>query len=167
WRSQQGGQIDKYIVVDIRLRRGSAGCPLINDGGQVVGFNTFGPRRKVLTIPAATVNAVVDQFQQRGKITRGYLGLGMQMIPLPENVRSQHSLTNENGIMVISVEPDSAADRAGMTIGDVMVAFNDENLASLRQIQTLLGPQSVGNEIAIKLLRGGELQTMTVTVGER
>ncbi|MEL6940809.1 MAG: S1C family serine protease [Cyanobacteria bacterium J06598_1] len=167
WRSQSGGHVDQYIEVDLRIRRGSAGCPLINHSGQVVGFNTFGPRRKVLTIPAATVTAVVDQLQQRGKISKGYLGLGMQAIPLPENVRSQHNLTNEVGIMVISVEPNSAADTAGMVIGDVMVALGNETLENLRQVQTFLGPQSVGQPLSITLLRGGQLQTVTVTVGER
>ena len=167
WRSQSGGQIDQYIAIDINIRRDSAGCPLVNHSGQIVGFNTFGPQRRVLTIPAATVNQVVEQLQQRGKITKGYLGLGMQAIPLPENVRQQHGLSNEVGIMVVSVEPESAADQAGMTIGDVMIAFGDEKLESLRQVQTYLGPQSVGQALPIKLLRGGQLQTVTVTVGER
>lgn len=167
WRSQSGGQIDQYIAVDINIGRGSAGCPLVSHSGQVVGFNTFGPQRRVLTIPAATVNQVVDQLQQRGRITRGYLGLGMQAIPLPDNVRQQHNLHGEVGIMVISVEPESAADQAGMTIGDVMIAFNDKNLESLKQVQTHLGPQSVGQSLAVTLLRGGQLQTMTLTVGER
>ncbi len=175
WQSQSGGQIAQYIEVDLHLRRGSAGCPLINHSGQVVGFNTFGPRRKVLTIPAATVTGVVDQLQQRGRVSKGYLGLGMQAIALPENVRSslrgaspsQHDLNNEIGIMVVSVEPDSAADIAGMAIGDVMISFNDEKLESLRQVQTLLGPQSIGQPLNIKLLRGGQPQTVTVTVGER
>ncbi len=167
WRSQSGGQIDQYVEVDLRLRRGSAGCPLISHSGQVVGFNTFGGRRQVLTIPAATVNAVVDQLQQRGKVTKGYLGLGMQAIPLPENVQQQHSLANQVGIMVVSVEPNSGADQAGMAIGDVMLAFYDEPLESLRQVQAQLGSQSVGRALSIRLLRGGALQTVVVTVGER
>jgi len=167
WRSQSGGQIDQYIAIDINLQRGSAGCPLVNHSGQVVGFNTFGPQRQVLTIPAATVNRIVDQLQQRGSITRGYLGLGMQAIALPDNIRQQHSLNNEVGIIVISVEPESAADQAGMTIGDVMIAFDEERSESLRQVQTYLGPQSVGQPLNIKLLRGGPLQTAKVVVGER
>lgn len=167
WRSQRGGQIDRYIVVSLDLYRGSAGCPLINAGGQTVGFNTFGPRRKVLTIPASTINAAVEQLQQRGKISRGYLGLGMQVIPLPQNVQAQHDIDQQVGIMVVSVEPSSAADGAGMALGDVMIAFDDEALESLRQVQALLGPQSVGRSLEIKLLRGGELRTMTVVVGDR
>jgi S1-C subfamily serine protease len=167
WRSQLGGQIDQYIEVSLSLRRGSAGCPLINAGGQVVGFNTFGPRRSVLTIPAATINPIVEQLQQRGNLSRGYLGLGMQAVPLAENIQQQHSLSNQSGIMVISVAPDSAAERAGMLLGDVMVAINDTPLEQLPQIQALLGPQSVGQALSLQLLRGGQLQTVTLTVGER
>ncbi|MEM0981476.1 MAG: S1C family serine protease [Cyanobacteria bacterium P01_H01_bin.58] len=167
WRSQSGGQLGQYIEVNLNLYRGSAGCPLINASGQVVGFNTFGPRRKVLAIPATTINQVVEQLQQRGKIARGYLGLGMQAVPLPEPTRQQHDLSNEAGIIVISVEAGSAADQAGILLGDVMVAIADSPLESLQQIQALLGPQSVGQSLAIKLLRGGQVHTVTVTVGER
>ena len=167
WRSQRGGQIDRYIVVDLNLYRGSAGCPLINAGGQVVGFNTFGPRRRVLTIPATNVTAAVTQLQQRGKISQGYLGLGMQMISLPENVQQQHELTQPSGILVVSVETGSAADTAGMALGDVMLAFDGEALESLRQVQSSLGPQSVGKSLQIQLLRGGELRTISAVVGER
>ncbi len=167
WRSQRGGQIDQYIVVDLNLYRGSAGCPLINAGGQVVGLNTFGPKRKVLTIPATNVSAVVSQLQQRGKISRGYLGLGMQAISLPENVQQQHGLTQSMGVLVVSVEPDSAADTAGMALADVMLTLNGETLESLKQVQSFLGPQSVGKTLEIQLLRGGEMRTLAVVVGER
>lgn len=167
WRSQSGGQIDQYIEVSLSLRRGSAGCPLINASGEVVGFNTFGPRRSVIAIPAATIDPIVEQLQQRGKLSRGYLGLGMQAVPLAENLQQQHDLTNQAGIMVVSVDPGSAADQAGMLLGDVMVALDDTPLESLQQIQALLGPQSVGQTLNLKLLRGGQLQTAKVTVGER
>ena len=167
WRSQAGGQIDQRIVVSLGLRRGSAGCPLIDAGGRVVGFNTFGPRRSVLSIPATNVNRLLDQLQQRGKISRGYLGLGMQRVPLPDNVRQQHSLNQIAGIMVVSVEPDSAADLAGMVLGDVMIAVDEAPLESLQQVQALLTPQSVGQTLRVTLLRAGNLQTADVTVGER
>ena len=167
WRSQSGGQLNQYIEVNLSLYSGSAGCPLISASGEVVGFNTFGPRRKVLTIPATTIDRVVEQLQQRGKIARGYLGLGMQAVPLPEAVRQQHDLANEAGVIVVSVEPGSAADQAGILLGDVMVTINDDPMESVPQIQALLGPQSVGQNLPITLLRGGQMQTVTVTVGER
>ena len=167
WRSQLGGQLDQYIEVSLNLRRGSAGAPLINASGEVIGFNTFGPRRKVLAIPATTINKIVDQLQQRGRLSRGYLGLGMQIVPLPENVQQQHNLTQSAGVMVVSVEPDSAADRASMVLGDVMIAVDKTPLESLQQIQSILSPQSVGQTLSITLLRAGSIQTADVTVGER
>ncbi|MEO0536579.1 MAG: S1C family serine protease [Cyanobacteria bacterium P01_A01_bin.123] len=167
WRSQSGGQIDQYIEVSLNLYQGSAGCPLINAGGQVVGFNTYGPRRKILTIPATTVNQVVQQLQQRGKIARGYLGLGMQAVSLPDAARQQHSLDNQAGIIVVSVETGGPADRAGLLLGDVIVAINDDPVESVQQIQARLGTQSVDQNLRINLLRAGQMQTVTVTVGER
>ncbi|MEL7500883.1 MAG: S1C family serine protease [Cyanobacteria bacterium J06554_6] len=167
WRSQSGGQIAQYIQVSLNLSQGGAGCPLINASGEVVGFNTFGPRRTVLTIPAATVNPVVQQLMQRGKIARGYLGLGMQAVPLTDIVQQQHGLDNQSAVMVINVEPGRASDRAGLLLGDVIVAINEATIESVPQIQARLGPQSVGQPLSIKLLRGGQLQTVTVTVDER
>lgn len=168
WQSQQGGQLNQYIEVNLgRLHPGSAGCPLINARGEVVGFNTFGPRHRILTIPATTVNQVVQQLQQRGKIARGYLGLGMQTVPLPESAQQQHNLSNQTGVIVMSVAADSAADQAGVLLGDVIVAINDDPTESVQQVQTYLGPQSVGQALTFKVLRGDRLHELTVTVGER
>ncbi len=167
WQSQSGGQLAQYIQVSLDLPPGSAGCPLINANGEVVGFNTFGPRRRVLTIPAATINPVLQQLQQRGKIARGYLGLGMQAVPLPEPLQQQHGLSNTTAVMVINVEPGRAADRAGMLLGDVIVSANGEATQTVQQIQALLGPQSVGQPLTLQLLRGGQLQQVTITVDER
>jgi S1-C subfamily serine protease len=168
WRSQLGGQLNQYIEVNLgRLHPGSAGCPLINARGEIVGFNTFGPRHKILTIPATTVNQVVEQLQQRGKIARGYLGLGMQTVPIPEASQQQHDLPNQTGVIVVSVEAQSAADQAGMLLGDVIIAINHEPIESVQQIQTYLGPQSVGQTLTLKVLRGGQLQELAVIVGER
>ncbi|MEO0540391.1 MAG: S1C family serine protease [Cyanobacteria bacterium P01_A01_bin.105] len=167
WRSQSGGQIAQYIQVSLNLSPGSAGCPLINAHGEVVGFNTFGPRRQVLTIPAATVNPVLQQFLQRGKLARGYLGLSMQAVPLPKPMQQQHALSNATAVMVTTVEPGRPADRAGLLLGDVIVTINDQVMETVAQIQALLGPQSVGQLLRLQLLRGGQMQTLTLMVEER
>jgi len=166
WRSQSGGQIAQYIQVSLTMPPGGAGCPLINASGDVVGFNTFGPRR-ILTIPAATVNPVLAQLQQRGKISRGYLGLGMQTVSLPETLQQQHGLSSAAAVIVVNVEAGRAADRAGLLLGDVILTANDEVMTSVQQIQALLGPQSVGQPLSLQLLRGGQLKGVSVTVDER
>jgi S1-C subfamily serine protease len=167
WRSMSGGQIDQRIQVDLNLERASAGAPLVNAQGQVVGFNTFGPKRKVLTIPATTVNRVMEQLQTKGKVSRGYLGLGMQSVKLPDGVKTQLSLTQPYGVMIVSIEPQAAADKAGMLLGDVMVAMNDTTIEDIGEIQAFLDPHSVGQPLVVRLIRAGQLQTVTVSVGER
>lgn len=167
WRSLSGGQIDRFIEVDIRLWRGGAGSPLINASGEVIGFNTFGPRRSVLAVPASNVERVIQQLQARGKIARGYLGLGMQRVQLPDAVRQSLNLTNQTGIMVVSLDAGAAADQAGLLLGDIIVAIEANPVEDLREIQTYLDPQRVGQPLVLTLLRAGQLQEKTVTVGER
>ncbi|MEL6139412.1 MAG: PDZ domain-containing protein [Cyanobacteria bacterium J06628_6] len=91
----------------------------------------------------------------------------MQAVPLTDIVQQQHGLDNQSAVMVINVEPGRASDRAGLLLGDVIVAINEATIESVPQIQARLGPQSVGQPLSIKLLRGGQLQTVTVTVDER
>jgi S1-C subfamily serine protease len=167
WQSMGGGHIDQRIQVDLNLERGSAGAPLVNAQGQVLGFNTFGPRRSVLSIPATTVNRVIEHWQTKGKVSRGYLGLGMQSVMLPEGVKTQLGLTNQYGVMIVSIEPQAAADSAGVLLGDVIVAMQDAVIEEVGQIQSFLDPQSIGQTVTLTLVRGGQLQTVAVTVGER
>ncbi|MEO1401965.1 MAG: S1C family serine protease [Cyanobacteria bacterium J06635_1] len=167
WRSLGGGQIDQFIEVDLKLGRGGAGSPLIDASGRVIGFNTFGPRRSVLAIPASNVERVIQQLQERGKIARGYLGLGMQRVQLPESVGQSLNLSNQTGIMVVSLDAGAAADQAGILLGDIIVAIEAKSVGDLRDIQTFLDPQRVGQSLVLTVLRAGQLRDITVTVGER
>jgi serine protease DegQ len=84
WRTWHGGRVDQFIRPALQLYPGASGGALINANGQVVGINTAAPRRITLTIPTATVNRVVNQLLQTGRVARGYLGVGMQPVRLPE-----------------------------------------------------------------------------------
>ena len=167
WQHPAGGYIAQYIQVNLTLPPGSAGCPLINAQGDVVGFNGVGPRRRMLTIPAATVNPTLQQLQQRGKISQGYLGLSLQTVPLPDTLKRQHGLRISTAVMVTHVEPCRAADQAGVRLGDVILAANDEATESVPQIQALIGPQQLGQPLMLCLLRADQLLRITVTVDER
>lgn len=167
WQSLSGGDIDQFIRVDVNLRWGGAGSALVNVQGQVIGFSTFGPYRTVLTIPAQTISRVVQQLQDKGRISRGYLGLGMQPVKLPEALRQQYSLTNESGIMTISVEPGGSAEQGGIVLGDILVSIDQQVTQDPHEIQPFLTPQNVGKVLQIQLIRGGKLQEISVVVGER
>ena len=166
WRSSLGGYIDRFIRLDINFYPASGGSALVNAAGQVIGFNTTGPRRSILTIPAATVDRVVEQLLETGHLNRGYLGVAMQPVILPNSLAEEISLETEGGLMIVSVEADSPAQQAGIILGDILITIEGTAIKRLRDIQTYLEPQNVGKTIKIGLIRGGELKNVSLTVGD-
>ncbi len=168
WRSMAGGNIDQFIRPDITLYPGLVGGALVDTAGNVVGMNTSGRRGTVLTIPAATVNRVVNQLLARGRIARGYLGLGMQPVRLPDQLKNTLNLAANGGVIVVNVEPDGPADQAGMLIGDVMVALDGRPLADTGDVQAVLNnSEFVGKTINVQIVRGGNLVEVAIAIGER
>lgn len=166
WRSSMGGYIDRFIRLDINFYPALGGSALVNAAGQVVGFNTTGPRRSVLTIPAATVDRVVGQLLEKGHLHRGYLGVAMQPVTLPDSLIEEISTETKRGLMVVSVEASSPARQAGIILGDILVAIEGTPIGRLRDIQAYLEPQNVGKTIHISLIRGGKLKDVSLTVGD-
>ncbi len=166
WRGWQGGRIDQFIRPSLMLYPGFSGSPLVDAAGRVVGINTTGPRHMTLSIPSATVNRVVDQLLQTGRIARGYLGLGMQAVQLPDALLRSLNLT-ESGVIVVSIAPDAPGDRAGVLIGDIITALNGTAIADVGDVQRLLDPDRVGQPLTAQIIRGGVLAEITLTVGEK
>lgn len=167
WHTWHGGQIDQFVRPDLTLYPGCSGGPLVNVQGQVVGINTSGPRRMVLTIPTATVNRVVDQLLEKGHVARGYLGLGMQPVRLPKTITDTLQSSSNSGLIVVTVEPEGPAEQAGALIGDVLVALDDTPVSDTGDVQVILTPDRVGQPVRAQVIRGGELTELTITVGER
>ena len=166
WRSSMGGYIDRFIRLDINFYPALGGSALVNAAGQIVGFNTTGPRRSILTIPAATADRVVEQLLEKGHLHRGYLGVAMQPVILPDSLIEEISTQTKRGLMVVSVETQSPAQEAGIILGDILVAIEDTSIERLRDIQAYLEPQNVGKTIQIVLIRGGNLKNVSLTVGD-
>jgi S1-C subfamily serine protease len=167
WRTWSGGQIDQFVRLDLALYPGFSGGPLVDAQGSVVGVNTSGPRSTVLAIPTSTVNRVVDQLLEKGRIARGYLGLGMQPVRLPDALKNTLNLPTHGGIIVVAIEPDSPAERAGMLIGDVLVALDGRPMSDTADVLAMLGPERVGAEVKASIIRGGVLSELMIPVGER
>jgi S1-C subfamily serine protease len=167
WRTWHGGQIDQLIRPDLTLYPGASGGPLIDTQGRVVGLNTAGPRGMVLTIPVTTIRRVVDQLVQKGRVARGYLGLGMQPVRLPDSLKVTLNLPAAGGVIVVSVEPDAPADQAGVLLGDILVALGDRPVSDIGDVHAALDPDRVGNPLTAQIVRGGTLVNVTITVGER
>jgi S1-C subfamily serine protease len=168
WRTWHGGSIDRFVRLDISIYDGFSGGPLIDAGGRVLGVNTSGlSRGAALTIPAVTVNRIVDQLVKSGRVARGYLGIGMQPVRLPAALVDRLSLPNEVGLMVVSTEPGGPGDRAGILIGDVLIAVDDTAVDDPSELLAFLGGDRIGASINAKIIRGGEPKTIAVVVGER
>jgi S1-C subfamily serine protease len=159
WRSLRGGEIDARIELDVRLRRSAEGGLALDAGGQAIGMAIFGPRRRVLVIPAATVERVASRLETHGRIARGYLGLGLQPVAVEGSSGS--------GAVVMSVDPQGPGAAAGIHQGDIIVALNDEPLRHIRSLLGALGPDSVGKTITLAVRRAGEANKITLKVTER
>lgn len=156
WRSLRGGEIDARIELDLRLRFSQQGGLALDASGEAFGMAVLGPRR-VLVIPTATIARVAAQLETRGRIARGYLGLGLQPVRLDDGM----------GAMVMHVDKAGPSAAAGIRQGDVIVAVNDQKLSGVRALARTLGPSSVGAVVDVAARRGGEPVSFKVTVGER
>ena len=168
WRTWHGGTIDRFVRLDISIYDGFSGGPLVDAAGRVLGVDTPGlSRGAALAIPAATVNRVADQLLTSGRVARGYLGLGMQPVRLPEGLVERLRLPNDIGLMIVSAEAGGPGDRAGILIGDILVAVDDKPVADPAELLAMLGADQIGKTVTARLIRGGEPTSIAITVGER
>jgi S1-C subfamily serine protease len=167
-RTLSGGLVDQYIGLDLELRPGAAGGPLTDSRGYVLGINTLGLSRSVaLTIPPSTVNRVIGQLLEKGHISRGYLGLGMRPIPIPEDLTKTLHRSADSGLIVVSVEQDGPGNKAGVVFGDVIVALEGTVVRNVRELQAFLEPESVGKTLSMSIIRGGQCVDVNIIVGEQ
>ena len=168
WRTWRGGRMDKYIRLDMTLYPGSSGGAVVDTQGQALGIATSGLSRLAgLSVPLSTVNRVVDELLTKGHISRGYLGVGLQPIALPDALAAQLKLTAPAGVIVLSVEPKGPAGGAGVLIGDILVALNGKPVGDTDDVQSVLEPDFVGKPVKASLVRGGVLTDVSITIGER
>jgi S1-C subfamily serine protease len=158
WRSLRGGEIDARIELDIALRASAQGSPALDAQGRVIGMAVFGPRRRVLAIPSATIERVAAQLASHGRVPRGYLGVSLQPVTVDEG---------RVGAMVMGVAPSGPAATAGLHQGDVILAWNAQPIRSVQALLRSLVPASVGSTIVLSLRRAGQTVEVQLVVGER
>lgn len=166
YRTATGGQVDRYMQTDVVMYPGFSGGPLVNANGQFLGLNTSALLRGVsLTVPATTVERTVESLLAHGRVLRGYLGVSTQPVRLPES--SSTELDQETGLLVVNVEPGSPADQGGLMLGDTIVRLDEEAIRHHDDLLAQLTADRVGQKTPITVVRGGEVRTLTVTIGER
>jgi S1-C subfamily serine protease len=168
WRTWRGGRLDQYVRLDVKLYPNSSGGAVVDSHGRVLGIATSALSPIAgLAVPAATINRVTDRLLAKGHVVRGYLGIGLQPISIPDDLRTRLSVSNRGGLIVLSVEPGGPADTAGVLIGDVLLALDGLPLEGIDDLQSVLDSESVGKTARARILRGGALAELTIVVGER
>ncbi len=167
WRTWGGSRIDQFIRLDLSIYPGFSGGALVDARGRVAGIITSGPRNSVMAIPAATVNRVVEQLSSKGRITRGFLGLGMQPVRLPDALKQSLNLEGHGGVIIVEVKHGGPADRAGALIGDVLVELDGRAIGEPGDVQAALDPEQVGKTVKAKFVRAGARIELSIVVGER
>jgi S1-C subfamily serine protease len=166
WRTGGGGEVDRYLQTDVVMYPGFSGGPLVAADGRIAGVNSSALVRGVsVTIPAGTVQRVVETLLVHGHMPRGYLGVGLQPVRLDPGL--QESLGQPTGLMLLSVEADGPAAQGGLLQGDVLVTLDGLAVRQIHDLQALLAGERVGKAVTVRFARAGALHETTVTVGQK
>ena len=160
WRAWKGGEIDRWLQSDLTIYPGFGSGPLVDSAGRIHGVNSGALSRPLATtIPVETVNRVVAQLLERGYIARGWIGAAMQPVHLDDAERP--------GLLLVSIEKDAPATKAGLLLGDVLVAIDGKQIESFDQLLDVLGGDAVGRKVRLDVVRAGKQHEIELVIGER
>lgn len=165
WHSSRGGLIDRRIALDVRLARSEEGGPIFDAAGDCIGMSTFGPRGQVLVIPAATIDRIVPTLLKDGRVARGWLGVALQAVAVPDALRE--TVDQSSGLMVMSVVENGPAAQAGIVAGDIILSVDGTSTRRFRKIARHFGSENIGRKAELRVIRSGAVITVKTTIAER
>jgi len=161
-RGWRGTAMENVIATDARLNPGFSGGPLVDVSGKMIGLNTAFVWSRGIAIPVNKVKGTVDRLMAGGKIKRAYLGIVSNTVSIPQEIAEQARINQSAGVMVFSVEPAAPAKKAGLTMGDVIVSFNEKPVTNFYDLPTLLTEEVIGKKTRLSIIRGEKLTELTV-----
>jgi S1-C subfamily serine protease len=165
WHSSRGGLIDRRIVLDLGLAGREEGGPVFDAAGGCFGMSTFGPRRQVIIIPTTTIERIAPLLAKDGRIARGWLGVALQAVAVPDALRE--TADQSSGMMVMSVVEGGPASQAGIVAGDIILSVDGTSTHRLRKIARHFGAESIGRKAELRLIRSGKVIAVEATIAER
>lgn len=168
-RAQSGRLMDNIIQTDAALNPGNSGGPLVTSQGEVIGVATaviLPAQGLCFAIAVNTAKFVAGRLIKDGKIRRGFLGIGGQNVPLLRRLVRFHHLPAESGVLVISLEPWSPAQRAGVQEGDIIVGFEGQPVAGIDDLHRLLTEMQLGHTSSLEILRNTDRLVLKVVPEE-
>jgi S1-C subfamily serine protease len=168
WRSWRGGRIDRLLKLDGGLYPGFSGAPVADASGQAIGIATAALSRVYgIVVPVPTVDRVVAQLLERGRVAHGWLGIAVQPVRLTEAQTAALDIEPGAGLLVTTVADGSPAAAAGVLLGDTLVAIGGARVGSIDTLRDALGGDKIGARLRATLLRAGARADVTIEVGER
>jgi S1-C subfamily serine protease len=162
----RGADVDLFSL-DLTLYAGFSGGPLVDAGGRIVGINTSGMSRQAqVAVPARAVARTVEALVRHGRVPHGYLGVGTQPVRLPSAMREQLRLEQDHALIVVDVQAGSPA-AGGLLLGDVILSLDGRPIGDPVELRGLLGAERIGQRIVARVVRGGQVREVELTVGER
>jgi S1-C subfamily serine protease len=155
--------IESAIVTDARLNPGYSGGPLLDAQGKMIGMNVAYFSNRGIAVPVDSIRKAVERMARGESVKKAYLGIVSNPIPLPPEIVSKAGVNQESGLMVFSVEQESAARKAGLALCDVLLKLDDKPVTDLQDLQNLLGEELIGKKVKVSVLRGEKLTELTVT----
>ena len=167
-RTGGGGLLERYLRTDAIPYPGFSGGPLVDTAGRVIGLNTSGLARGAsLAIPVSLAWATAETLAKHGHVRRGYLGVRSQPVSIPTAQQKALGREQSTGLLLVGVEENSPAESGGLLVGDIIVAIAGESVTDGDQLIASLVGDRVGRSTPVEVLRGGQAQTIPVTIGER
>jgi S1-C subfamily serine protease len=158
-RAQSGRLIDNIIQTDAALNPGNSGGPLVNSAGEVIGVNTamIRPAQGIcFAIASNTAKFVAGWLIKEGKIRRSYIGVAGQNVPIHRRIVRYYNLPRETGVLIVSIEKSSPAERARLREGDLIIAFNEQPIGSVHDLHKMLVGEQIDRESQISIIRHTE-----------
>jgi S1-C subfamily serine protease len=166
WRTPAGGRLESYLETDIDPHPGFSGGLLVGANGSALGVTTAGLLRGAgMAVAFPALRRVAEALLTRGRLRRGWLGIGTQPVALGPELRTR--LGQATALLVLSVQPESPAHKAGLLLGDVLLRAGEERLTGPAALLPALDEDRVGSPVALRMLRAGEERDATIVVGER
>lgn len=168
WQTWRGGRLDRYIRLDLSVYPGASGGAVVDADGGVIGIATAAlSRTSPIAIPVETVNRVTDNLLAHGTVLRGFIGVGLQPVALPDHLKSKLSLSQSTALIVVSVQTGGPAEQAGVMIGDLLLELAGKTVSDTDDVQQALDSGSVGKTVPARAIRGGQVVNLEITVGQR
>jgi S1-C subfamily serine protease len=161
-------RIDQFIRPDLNLYAGFSGGALVGAGGNILGLNTSGLiRGKFITIPSSTATRVAEEISAKGHVAQPYIGLVMQPVEIPGSLQKKAGVDAAAGLLVMHVEAGGPADAAGALLGDILIDIDGRPFEDLEDVHEELRRKAAGQEVQVRVIRGGQSTQIAMRVGER